>query len=66
MSTYAAEVTTTEGVVVEGGKIRFTDPANQPGSVMPAVVNAAALPTADPHIVGHLWADTGVLTVSAG
>lgn len=25
-----------------------------------------AIPTADPHVVGQIWANTGVLTVSAG
>lgn len=24
------------------------------------------LPTSDPHVVGHLWANSGVVTVSAG
>lgn len=24
------------------------------------------VPTADPHVVGALWANTGVLTISAG
>lgn len=24
------------------------------------------LPTADPHVVGQLWANSGVVTVSAG
>lgn len=36
------------------------------GSVLGASVNAAALPTADPHVVGRVWANSGVLTVSAG
>ena len=26
----------------------------------------ASLPTADPHVVGRLWANAGVVTVSAG
>ena len=29
-------------------------------------LNAAALPTADPHVVGEVWRNAGVLTVSAG
>ena len=33
---------------------------------LPAVVNAAALPTANPHVVGQIWSNAGVLTVSAG
>lgn len=31
-----------------------------------AATSGAALPTADPHIVGRLWANSGVVTVSAG
>ena len=31
-----------------------------------AAVSMTALPTADPHVVGRLWANAGVLTVSAG
>lgn len=27
---------------------------------------ATGVPTADPHVVGQVWADAGVLTVSAG
>lgn len=26
----------------------------------------SGLPTADPHVVGQLWSNSGVLTVSAG
>lgn len=33
---------------------------------LPAVVNAAALPTADPHSTGSVWSNSGILTVSAG
>ena len=33
---------------------------------LPTVINAASLPTADPHAVGHVWSNSGVLTVSAG
>lgn len=31
-----------------------------------AAVSMTALPIADPHVVGRLWANAGVLTVSAG
>lgn len=31
-----------------------------------AQVDASALPTADPHVVGRVWRNAGVLTVSAG
>lgn len=30
------------------------------------VVIFSGLPTADPHVVGQLWSNAGVLTVSAG
>lgn len=33
---------------------------------LPAILAAGALPTADPHVVGQVWADSAVLTVSAG
>jgi hypothetical protein len=33
---------------------------------LPAVVNAASLPTTNPHVVGQLWVNSGVVTVSAG
>ncbi|SEC58785.1 hypothetical protein SAMN05519104_1666 [Rhizobiales bacterium GAS188] len=29
-------------------------------------LNASGLPTADPHVVGQVWRNAGVLTVSAG
>lgn len=31
-----------------------------------ASVKMTALPTADPHVVGQIWANSGVMTVSAG
>jgi hypothetical protein len=30
------------------------------------VVLVSGLPTADPHVAGQLWTNSGVLTVSAG
>lgn len=30
------------------------------------VIIATGIPTADPHVVGELWNNAGVLTVSAG
>jgi hypothetical protein len=30
------------------------------------VIKLTGVPTADPHVVGQLWANSGVLTVSAG
>lgn len=35
------------------------------GATLPAVTNSA-LPAADPHVVGRLWSNSGVVTVSAG
>lgn len=37
-----------------------------PSLKQPAVVDASALPAADPHVAGHLWVNAGVLTRSAG
>lgn len=34
--------------------------------VIPSPVSMSAIPTADPHIVSALWANAGILTVSAG
>lgn len=31
-----------------------------------AVTDASNLPTADPHKVGQVWSNSGILTVSAG
>lgn len=36
------------------------------GFTLPAVTVASAIPAADPHVVGRVWANSGVLTVSAG
>lgn len=33
---------------------------------LPTVLNAASLPTTNPHVVGQIWVNSGVLTVSAG
>ena len=70
-----ATVENTDGTIRIDGKILFGTAANQPaplasptftGTVtLPATV-ATALPTADPHVAGHLWANSGVVTVSAG
>lgn len=35
-------------------------------SVSGGTVILTSLPTADPHVVGQLWSNAGVLTVSAG
>lgn len=36
------------------------------GATLPAATSGASLPTADPHVVGRLWSNSGVVTVSAG
>jgi hypothetical protein len=35
-------------------------------ATLPAVLNAANLPTTDPHVAGQLWVNSGVVTRSAG
>lgn len=62
VATSPVTVTTQDGSkIVENGQLTCT------GSlIVPVVVNAANLPTADPHVAGQLWASTGVVTVSAG
>jgi hypothetical protein len=34
------------------------------GSFVP--LDGTSLPTSDPHVVGQVWANVGVLTISAG
>lgn len=46
--------------IVEQGILVFTDTL-----FLPAVVDASALPTSDPSVVGQVYNDSGVLTVSA-
>jgi hypothetical protein len=45
-----------ELVVASGGQITV-----ESGGIL-----VATLPTADPHVVGQLWSNAGVVTVSAG
>lgn len=76
MTTYAAKIESADGTVRIAGEVEFTDPATQPlpqagGTVTGATtfsgtLKATALPVADPHVVGELWANAGVVTVSAG
>ena len=35
-------------------------------SLTNASVSMTAIPTADPHVIGRVWANAGVLTISAG
>ncbi|MDA9409988.1 hypothetical protein [Bradyrhizobium sp. CCBAU 45384] len=68
MGTYTTKVYHEVGgdrlTVDPGGSINFngvTFSVNAAGKLI-----VAGLPTVDPHVVGALWANGGVLTVSAG
>ena len=52
-----------------GGATGATGPTGPTGpAVSGAVLYAAtgAIPTSDPHIVGHIWSNSGTITISAG
>lgn len=51
-------------VVAPGGSIDFNGVAFSVGAAGELVITG--LPSADPHVAGQLWANSGVLTVSAG
>ncbi|MGF6433476.1 hypothetical protein [Bradyrhizobium elkanii] len=53
------KLTVAPGGSIQIGNMIFT--VNAGGKVI-----VTGLPTADPHVVGQLWANSGVLTVSAG
>lgn len=62
MANTPIEILSVDGAkIVEQGQLQFQGTLG-----LPASVNGAALPTADPHVAGSLWADSGVVTVSAG
>lgn len=61
-ASYPAVVTDANGNETTGEVLTFTDASNQPLGL----TGGSELPTADPHVVGSLWADSGVVTVSAG
>lgn len=61
-ASYPAVVTDANGNETTGEVLTFTDSTNQPLGLS----DGAILPTADPHVVGALWANSGVVTVSAG
>jgi hypothetical protein len=65
---YATKVYKEDGgdkmTVVAGGSIQIGNAlfsVNAAGKLL-----VTGLPTADPHVVGQLWANSNVLTVSAG
>lgn len=49
-----------------------TGPTGATGPTGPAVTGAVlygstgAIPTSDPHVVGHIWSNSGTITISAG
>jgi hypothetical protein len=55
-TTLAASGASTLAAVTATGVVSLTN----------ASVSMTAIPTADPHVVGRLWANSGVLTISAG
>jgi len=71
MSTYNAKVYEQQGadtfVVDEGGTLSFnTTTTAVTFTVTSGKLIVANIPTADPHVAGALWANVGVLTISAG
>lgn len=61
MSNTNIEVLSVDGSkLVEQGQLVFTDTL-----FLPEVVDASALPTSDPGVVGQVFNDSGVLTVSS-
>lgn len=65
-TSYPGSITDNNSQERIGGTIMFTDDTDQPGSVLPAIVDASNLPTSDPGVAGQLYSDSGVLTASAG
>lgn len=61
-STYLCRIVDANNNVHEGNQIVFAASTNQPLGLL----NGAVIPTADPHVVGAIWANSAVLTVSAG
>lgn len=62
VTSYPIEITSTGGVVTEGGSVAYVG-ANAPttskgGTFIP--------PTSDPAIVGAIWNNAGTLEISAG
>ncbi len=61
-------VTVDADFVVEGDSETLieTDAATDAVTIEGSALILANLPTADPEVVGQLWSNSGVLTVSAG
>jgi hypothetical protein len=62
-TTFSGPVTSTAGFV---GAVTGNLTGNLTGNVTGNVTGYIILPTADPEVVGALWNDGGVITVSAG
>jgi hypothetical protein len=62
-TTFSGPVTSTAGFV---GAVTGNLTGNLTGNVTGNVTGYIILPTADPEVVGALWNDDGVITVSAG
>lgn len=64
-TTFSGPVTSVNGFVgnVTGG---VTGPVTATTLSASGVVTLSGLPTADPEVIGQLWSNEGVLTVSAG
>jgi hypothetical protein len=59
---------TSQAAIEDGsGQIRIEGYLELPATfILPTVVDASAIPTADPHVAGQVWANSHVLTVSSG
>lgn len=53
-------------VQYEGLVLQFLVKLTAAMSTMQPKTDASLLPTANPHVVGQVWSNAGVLTVSAG
>ena len=51
---------------VVGGNLSFDTTTATVFTTTGANIVVTGMPTADPHVVGALWANSGVLTISAG
>ena len=53
-------------VFVDADGTLHANGAPVPTIKQPAIIDASALPAADPHVAGQLWVNAGVVTRSAG